>query len=137
MAEGFSQPEMVAIFGDDGGKGLVPAHDSDKYLDYIEKLLIAKQAKIDRDRKAGHIADVEALLWHLSLSHSPMVDPTHRSQLLDKLRGISSVTDLSKLQPESYCLPPKTHDKLTFRELIRGCLKVLTFLRLNNINVDG
>lgn len=62
MAEGFSQPEMVAIFGDDGGKGLVPAHDSDKYLDYIEKLLIAKQAKIDRDRKAGHIADVEALL---------------------------------------------------------------------------
>lgn len=32
---------------------------------------------------------------------------------------------------------PKSHDKLTFRELIRGCLKVLTFLRLNNINVDG
>lgn len=28
MAEGFSQEELVSIFGDGGGKGLVPEHDS-------------------------------------------------------------------------------------------------------------
>lgn len=44
---------------------------------------------------------------------------------------------MSKLRPESYSLPLKSHEKLTFRELIRGCLKVLTYLRLHDINIDG
>lgn len=137
MAEGFSEDELVSIFGDDGAKGLVPPRDSDEYLDYIEKALISKQDEIEKNRRAGRIADVESRLRRLSLSHSPMVDPTPRPDPTDELRGISTIRDLSKLRPESYCLPPKTHDKLTFRELIRGCLKVLTYLRLCNINVDG
>lgn len=137
MAEGFSHEELVKIFGDDGAKGLVPPRDSDEYLDYIERKLISKQEEIERDRKAERIAEVEKRLRRLSLSHTPTVGPSHRPEPADDTFGISTLTDLSKLRPESYSQPPKSHDKLTFRELIRGCLKVLTFLRLNNINVDG
>lgn len=137
MATGFSKEELISIFGDDGAKGLVPPRDSDEYLDYIESALISKQEEIEKDKKAGRMLDVENRLRRLSLSHTPMVKSSPRPDAPEELQGISTVTDLSKLQPESYSLPPKSHDKLTFRELIRGCLKVLTYLRLNNINVDG
>lgn len=76
MAEGFTNDELVSIFGDDGAKGLVPPRDSDEYLDYIEQALLKKHEEMEKSRKAGRIADVESRLRRLSLSPSPMVDPT-------------------------------------------------------------
>lgn len=92
--------------------------------------------------------NVEDKLRRLSLSPLPpahaglgaaggggiSVDPDDPSEL----RGVSSLADkLSKLRPEYFCDPEKTYDKMTFRELIRGCTKVMSFLRSSNVNVDG
>lgn len=50
---------------------------------------------------------------------------------------MATIPDLCKLRPEAYCSTPKSYDKLTFRELTRGCVKVMMYLRSQGINVDG
>lgn len=139
MAHSFSPEEMVTIFGDDGEKGLVPPRDSPDYLPYLEKVLAVKQAEIDARIKDTKVHELERKLRRLSVStpagtgastHSPSSGDVATSV-------ISTIPDLSKLRPESYCSPVKSFDKLTFRELVRGCVKVLNYLQLFNVEVEG
>lgn len=47
------------------------------------------------------------------------------------------IPDLSKLHPEAFCATPKSYEKVTFCELIRGCVKVLMYLRCYKVDTSG
>lgn len=153
MAAAFSDQEFINIFGEDGEKGLVPDRDSEDYLPYIEKLLLVRQKQLDNSLKEKRVIEIESKLRRLSLSgnsqhsgdtsskpaqfntsysaHSPSPHLPDGGYLLAK------VPDLCKLRPEAYCSTPKPYEKLTFRELIRGCVKVTMYLRMCSVNIEG
>lgn len=127
----FTDEEMVRIFGEDADKGSVPERGSPHYLSYIKKVLAAKQADVESSEKAIMTQEIESRLRKLSLSQTWTNSRTNGASIID------GIADLSKLGPEPYCLPPKSNDKLTFRELINGCLKVLSYLRISGCVIDG
>lgn len=142
MAAGFTDEESEKLFGSDWTDGVVPDRGSKEYVDYLEGVFKAQAAEHDKKLLEVRTRDVENRLRKLSLSPLPaphgsmggLSDPDAATEL----HGVSSLADkLSKLRPEYYCDPTKSHEKMTFRELIRGCAKVLSFLRVSNINVDG
>lgn len=75
---------------------------------------------------------------HANIGAAGVQHPTTDQDQATELIGVSSLADkLSKLRPEYYCDPGKTYEKMTFRELIRGCTKVLSFLCVSNVNASG
>lgn len=158
----FSADEYQQIFGEDGEAGQVPDRDSPEYLPYIETLSLTRQKELDNSLREQRVREVENKLRRLSVSSNPsagggqgpktqgqsMVTGTSQStrgtnyqaaaskQQCGNLR-LASIPDLSKLCPEAFCSAPKTYDKITFRELIRGCTKVMMYLRYFNVDIDG
>lgn len=134
------------------GSGNVPERGTQKYLDYVEGVLKTQTDAHEKRTLHLHTQLVENRLRRLSMSPLPpahgAVGKTAGHDMADadtgadnqatEQRGISSLADqLSKLRPEYFCDPVKTYDKMTFRELIHSCTKVLCFLRTSHINVDG
>lgn len=134
MSHSFSADEFVAIFGEDGEKGLVPPRDSPDYLPYLEKVLAAKQTEIDDRMRESKVKDLEHKLRRMSVGSPSGTKPSPSAEATSV---IATIPDISKLRPEAYCSPGKTFEKLTFRELIRGCVKVLNYLHLFNVEVEG
>lgn len=156
MGTPFNDQEFIRIFGEDGEKGLVPARDSEDYLPYVEKLLLVRQKELDNSLKDKRVLEIESKLRRLSTSGHPQQTQQFQqasgggghSQLNTSYSGhsvssptvnrhLAGVHDLCKLRPETYCCSPKSYEKLTFRELVRGCVKVMMYLRTCDIDVEG
>lgn len=147
---GFTDQESAKFFGEDWTDGLVPERGTKEYVEYLEAS-IKSQTEVNEKRALdSHTQQLENKLRRLSLSPLPPAherigskgssdrDTPDDSDPSTELRGVSSLADkLSKLRPEYYCDPAKSFEKMTFRELIRGCVKVLSFLRGSQVNVDG
>lgn len=142
MATGFSDADGLRLFGEDWKKGTLPKRGTEDYLEYLGKTLTDKEEECSQSISYAKTVDTEQKLRRLSLSplpasHTGYGQSTTGDQQAE-LSGVSTLSDrLSKLHPEFYCDPPKSYEKLGFSELIRGGVKVLTFLRASNINVDG
>lgn len=139
---GLSEEESEKIFGQDWEDGKVPDRGTQEYLNYVEAFLRSQEDSYARCLLNVKTEEVENKLRRLSLSP---LQPSHKTlgtagvhDTSPELHGVSTLSDkLCKLRPEYYCDPPKVYDKLSFRELIRGCTRVLSFLRASGINVDG
>lgn len=154
----FSLDEYQLIFGEDGEQGQVPARDSPDYLPYIEKVLLVRQKELEESLRGQRVLEVETKLRRLSLASPPASSQgatggnqsfnagspqgggggthqgTNRQQCLNQ--HLAVIPDLSKLRPEAFCATPKSYEKLTFRELIRGCIKVMMYLRCHNVEIE-
>lgn len=145
---GLSQEESAKIFGEDWTSGNVPERGTQAYLDYVEETLKTRTDTYNQKMLDLQTQVAENRLRRISLSplppahshvgatsgHHSTTDPDESTEL----HGVASLADkLSKLRPEYYCDPGKSYEKMTFRELIRGCTKVLAFLRATNVKVDG
>lgn len=141
------------MFGDDWEKGTMLERGTMEYLVYIENVLHENEEAYNQSVLHSKTVEMEQKLWQLSLSPLPASHAIHGqagagqagvaqngadAQQQWELLGVSMLADrLSKLCPEFYWDLPKTYEKITFRELMRGCINVLAFLCSSNIDVDG
>lgn len=139
MSVPFTGDQLISIFGDDAATGLMPDHDSDDYLPYIEKVLTFKQKELDETLRDARVTELEEKLHRLSVSSPPVINPAKNQGAsgISQSSVLVAITDISKLRLEFYCSSVKSYEKLTFRELIRGCVKVLHYLRLYKVDVEG
>lgn len=147
-AGGLTDEESAKIFGEEWTAGVVPDRGTKEYVDYLEEAIKAQTEQHEKQMLEAQTQQLENNLRWLSLSQLP---PAHGQvgwqgqpalqtvgTASTEQRGVANLSyKLSKLCPEYYCDPAKTFEKMTFRELIRGCAKVLSFLRVSNVNVDG
>lgn len=147
----FTADEFRTIFGEEGERGEVPPRDSEHYLPYIEKVLLSRQKELEEAMRDKRVVEIESKLRRLSTSAQPLSqsrggqqaqnNSSFTGQSVSQQPGgnphLAAVPDLSKLHPETYCSSPKPYDKLTFRELIRGCVKVMMYLRTCEVDVEG
>lgn len=146
----FTPEEYRSVFREEGEAGQVPDRDSEDYLPYIERVLLARQKVLEETMKDKSIKEVENKLrrfsvsrqrrlpaarpWQVPVSYPAQVrimwgdSSQSPAQQLYVNQQLSSLPDLGKWRPEFFCSTPKSYDKLTFRELICGCTKVMMYL---------
>lgn len=141
-AGGLTDDESAHFFGQDWEDGNVPERGTPEYLTYVEVRLRAQEKTHAQQVLDFKTQEAENKLRRLSLSplkpgHSQL-GTTGSHDTDAEACGVSSLADkLCKLRPEYYCDPTKSYEKMSFRELVRGCTRVLSFLRASKTNVDG